>query len=69
VITATSAREPVLKGEWIDPGTHLNVVGSNFLSKSEVDVETIKRASIIAVDSIEQSRIEAGDLMPAIERG
>ncbi|MFY9571554.1 MAG: ornithine cyclodeaminase family protein, partial [Blastocatellia bacterium] len=69
VITATSAREPVLKGEWIDPGTHLNVVGSNFLSKAEVDVETIRRASIIAVDSIEQSKIEAGDLMPAIERG
>ena len=69
VITATSAREPVLRGEWIDPGTHLNVVGSNFLSKAEVDVETIRRASIIAVDSIEQSRIEAGDLMPAIERG
>ena len=69
VITATSAREPVLKGEWIEPGTHLNVVGSNFLSKAEVDVEAIKRASIIAVDSIEQSRIEAGDLLPAIERG
>jgi ornithine cyclodeaminase/alanine dehydrogenase-like protein (mu-crystallin family) len=69
VITATSARESVLKGEWIEPGTHLNVVGSNFLSKTEVDVETIKRASIIAVDSIEQSRVEAGDLMPAIERG
>lgn len=69
VVTATGAREPVLRGEWIDPGTHLNVVGSNFLSKAEVDVETIKRASIIAVDSIEQSKIEAGDLMPAIERG
>jgi ornithine cyclodeaminase/alanine dehydrogenase-like protein (mu-crystallin family) len=69
VVTATSAREPVLKGEWIEPGAHLNVVGSNFLSKAEVDVETIKRASIIAVDSIEQSKIEAGDLMPAIERG
>src|SRR5262249_13480246 len=69
VITATNAREPVLKGEWIQPGTHLNIVGSNFLSKAEVDVETIKRASIIAVDSIEQSKIEAGDLMPAIERG
>ncbi|MEK6325618.1 MAG: ornithine cyclodeaminase family protein [Acidobacteriota bacterium] len=69
VITATSAREPVLTGEWIEPGTHLNVVGSNFLSKAEVDVETIRRASVIAVDSIEQSKIEAGDLMPAIERG
>jgi len=69
VVTATSAREPVLKGEWIEPGTHLNIVGSNFLSKAEVDVETIRRASVIAVDSIEQSKIEAGDLMPAIERG
>src|SRR6185295_7639403 len=69
VITATNAREPVLKGEWIEPGTHLNVVGSNFLAKAEVDVDTIRRASVIAVDSIEQSRMEAGDLMPAIERG
>jgi alanine dehydrogenase len=69
VITATGAREPVLKGEWIDPGTHLNVAGSNFLSKAEVDVETIKRASIIAVDSIDDAKLEAGDLMPAIERG
>ena len=69
VITATGAREPVLNGEWIEPGTHLNVVGSNFLAKSEVDVETIRRARIIAVDSVEQSKLEAGDLMPAIERG
>ena len=69
VITATGAREPVLKGEWIEPGTHLNAAGSNFLSKAEVDVETIRRASVIAVDSIDDSKIEAGDLMPAIERG
>lgn len=69
VITSTGAREPVLKGEWIDPGTHLNVAGSNWLSKAEVDVATIKRASIIAVDSIDDSKLESGDLMPAIERG
>jgi ornithine cyclodeaminase/alanine dehydrogenase-like protein (mu-crystallin family) len=69
IVTATSAREPVLKAEWIEPGTHLNVVGSNFLAKAEIDVETIRRASVIAVDSIEQSKLEAGDLMPAIERG
>jgi alanine dehydrogenase len=69
IITATGAREPVLKGEWIEPGAHLNVAGSNFLAKAEVDVETIRRASIIAVDSVEQSKLEAGDLMPAIERG
>ncbi len=69
IATATSAREPVLKGEWIEPGTHINAAGSNFLSKAEIDVDTIRRAKVIAVDSIEQSRVEAGDLMPAIERG
>jgi alanine dehydrogenase len=69
IVTATTAREPVLKGEWVEPGTHVIAAGSNFLSKAEIDVETVRRASVIAVDSIEQSRIEAGDLMPAIERG
>jgi alanine dehydrogenase len=69
VVTATTAREPVLKGEWIEQGTHLNAAGSNFLSKAEVDVETIRRARIIAVDSIEQSKLESGDLLPAIDRG
>ena len=59
----------MLKGEWIEPGTHINAAGSNFLSKAEIDVETIRRASVISVDSVEQSKIEAGDLLPAIERG
>jgi alanine dehydrogenase len=69
IITITTSREPVLKGEWVEPGTHINAAGSNFLSKSEVDVETIRRANLIAVDSLEQARLEAGDLLPAIERG
>jgi ornithine cyclodeaminase/alanine dehydrogenase-like protein (mu-crystallin family) len=69
VITITAAREPVLKGEWLANGAHVNAAGSNFLSKSEIDVETVRRASVIAVDSLEQSKIEAGDLLPAIERG
>ena len=69
IATATASREPVLKGEWIEPGTHINAAGSNFLSKAEIDVETVRRAAVIAVDSIEQSRLEAGDLLPAIDRG
>ncbi|HJQ23860.1 MAG TPA: ornithine cyclodeaminase family protein [Blastocatellia bacterium] len=69
IVTATSAREPVLKGEWVEPGTHINAAGSNFLSKAEIDVEAVRRAACIAVDSIEQSRLEAGDLLPAIDRG
>lgn len=69
IITATTSRSPVFDGGLVEPGTHINAVGSNFLSKSEIDIETIRRASTIAVDSIDQSRIEAGDLLPAIERG
>ncbi len=69
IITATSATEPVLRGEWIEDGTHLNVVGSNFLRKAEVDVATVRRATRVVVDSTEQAKMEAGDLAPAIEAG
>jgi alanine dehydrogenase len=69
LITITSGRDPVLKGEWIEKGAHINAAGSNFLSKAEIDVEAVRRASLIAVDSIEQSKLEAGDLLPAIDRG
>jgi ornithine cyclodeaminase/alanine dehydrogenase-like protein (mu-crystallin family) len=69
VVTATTTRDPVLKGEWLRDGTHLNVIGSNFLGKAEIDVATIQRCATIVVDSKEQARLEAGDLMPAIEHG
>jgi ornithine cyclodeaminase/alanine dehydrogenase-like protein (mu-crystallin family) len=69
IITATSSREPVLSGHWIAEGTHLNVIGSNFLSKSEIDVFTLQRCEIIVVDSKDQARIEAGDFAQALEDG
>jgi alanine dehydrogenase len=69
VITATSSREPVLLGAWLAEGTHLNVVGSNFLSKAEIDVDTVRRANLVVVDSKEQARIEAGDFHQALDAG
>jgi ornithine cyclodeaminase/alanine dehydrogenase-like protein (mu-crystallin family) len=69
VITATTAREPVLLGEWLSPGCHLNIIGSNFLAKSEIDVEVIRRSSLICVDSKDQARGEAGDFVLALEQG
>jgi ornithine cyclodeaminase/alanine dehydrogenase-like protein (mu-crystallin family) len=69
VITATTSSEPVLSGDWLADGAHLNVVGSNFLGKAEVDTATLQRAGLIVVDSKEQARLEAGDLLPAIEKG
>lgn len=69
VITATSSREPVLSGDWLSEGTHLNVIGSNFLGKAEVDVVAVRRCSSLIVDSKDQARIEAGDFMQALEDG
>lgn len=69
VITATSSREPVLKGEWLADGAHVNLVGSNFLSKAEADVDVFRRATLVTVDSKEQARLEAGDFVAAMSDG
>ncbi|HYV34393.1 MAG TPA: ornithine cyclodeaminase family protein, partial [Gemmataceae bacterium] len=69
VITATSSREPVLNGNWISEGTHLNVIGSNFLGKAEVDAVCVRRCASIIVDSKDQARIEAGDFVQPLEDG
>jgi len=67
VVTATTSRQPVLHGDWLAEGTHLNVVGSNFLHKAEIDMDTIRRCRNIVVDSKDQARHEAGDLVQALE--
>src|SRR5262249_40418048 len=54
---------------WIAQGTHINAVGSNFLSKAELDVVTLRRCGPIVVDSKDQARIEAGDFQQALEDG
>lgn len=69
VITATTSRQPVLTGDWLAEGTHLNVIGSNYLSKAEVDVQTFRRCKSVVVDSKEQARLEAGDFVAPLEEG
>ncbi len=69
VITATSAKTPVFEGRFVADGTHLNVVGSNFLSKAEIDADAVRRADIIVCDSIEACKLEAGDFVAACEAG
>jgi alanine dehydrogenase len=65
VATATSAKDPVLESAWISPGTHINAMGSNQAQRRELPSELIARAELIAVDSFEQAKIEAGDLLLA----
>jgi alanine dehydrogenase len=67
VVTATNAKEPVISSEWIAPGTHINVMGSNQANRREIPTELVRRADLIVVDSIEQARMESGDLIMALE--
>jgi alanine dehydrogenase len=63
VNTATTSAKPVLDGQDIAEGAHINAIGANHAHKRELDDTAISRASVIFVDSIEQSRQEAGDLI------
>ncbi len=65
VVTATTAHKAVVEGAWLSPGTHVNAIGANFPQKRELDDAAIARANRIAVDFIEQAKMEAGDLIQA----
>ncbi len=65
----TKAAEPVLQGEWLEPGQHINAAGSNALIRREIDLAAVKRCDYITVDSRGTARNECGDLLPAVERG
>jgi ornithine cyclodeaminase/alanine dehydrogenase-like protein (mu-crystallin family) len=69
VVTVTSSRDPVLRGEWLNPGALVCAVGANRLSARELDNAVVERAAFICCDSREQARLEAGDLVEPIERG
>ena len=69
VITATTSKRPLFDGKVLADGTHLNVIGSNWLSKAEIDVNTVARAEHIVCDSIEACQIEAGDFVESMEDG
>ena len=62
VVTATSAKEPVVKREWLSPGTHINAVGSSIRTTRELDTETVRAASLF-VDRRESTVNESGDYL------
>lgn len=69
IITATRGGGPVFDGRWIEPGQFIAAIGVNALDRVEIDVETIRRADRIVVDSRDVARNESGDLLPAYEQG
>lgn len=69
VATATTSKSPVVPNDAIQPGTHINAVGSNSLIRRELDEALVRRANIVVVDSRVQARQESGDLLIPAERG
>ncbi len=65
VSTATNAQDPVLEDSWIAPGTMINAMGSNASRKRELPGELVRSAALVAVDSLEQAKLEAGDVILA----
>jgi len=69
VVTITTSATPVFDGEWLAPGTHVNAAGSNSLLRREIDEATVRKADPVVVDSRPSALKEAGDLLPALEKG
>ena len=65
----TKAAAPVLGGNLIEPGQHINAAGSNALSRREIDDECVRRCGTIVVDARGTARQECGDLLPLVEKG
>ena len=65
VCTATTSSQAVVFGADLTPAVHINAIGANHAHKRELDDEAIESADVIVVDSVEQSRQEAGDLILA----
>jgi alanine dehydrogenase len=69
VVTATTSRDPVLRGEWLLPGALVCAVGANDPRSRELDNAVLERAAFVCCDSREQSRLESGDLREPVEQG
>jgi alanine dehydrogenase len=68
ICTCTTAPEPLFRGDWLRPGTHLNLVGAFRPETREVDDSTVQRARVV-VDTYAGALAEAGDLLLPIKNG
>jgi alanine dehydrogenase len=69
VVTITSSKDPVVRGEWLEPGTLVIAAGANHPRRRELDNVVLERAAFVCCDWIEQARIESGDLIEPVGAG
>jgi ornithine cyclodeaminase len=68
IVTCTPATAPILKAEWIRPGTHITAVGSDTAAKQELEAAILARADRVVVDSLSQSELR-GEVFKAVSAG
>ena len=68
VCTTTTSPEPILAGEWVKPGAHVNLVGAHSITTREADTGLIVKSSVY-VDLMESTRNEGGDIMIPVDEG
>jgi ornithine cyclodeaminase/alanine dehydrogenase-like protein (mu-crystallin family) len=69
VVTITTSRDPVLRGEWLQAGTLVVAAGANHPSRRELDNVVLERAAFVCCDWLEQARLESGDLIDPVAAG
>ena len=69
VVTATTSRDPVLRGEWLREGALVCAIGANDPRARELDNVVLERATFVCCDSREQARLESGDLIDPVAGG
>jgi len=68
IVTCTPSTRPLLRAEWIRPGTHITAVGSDTAAKQELDAAILARAGLVVVDSLSQSELR-GEVFRAVSAG
>jgi ornithine cyclodeaminase/alanine dehydrogenase-like protein (mu-crystallin family) len=69
VVTITTSRDPVLRGEWLQPGALVCAAGANRPRARELDNAVLERAAFVCCDSLADAKIESGDLIEPVEQG
>jgi ornithine cyclodeaminase/alanine dehydrogenase-like protein (mu-crystallin family) len=69
VVTITTSRDPVLRGEWLRPGALVCAAGANNGVSRELDNVVLERATFVCCDWKEQARLESADLIEPIQQG
>ena len=69
VVTATTSRDPVLRGDWLRDGALVCAIGANDPAARELDAQVISRATLVCCDSLEDARLESGDLIEPVAAG